>query len=114
MKRVLKVLVDKNRGIDFALGSSSVNNNNNNNNNDEKKENALPSHVDLTTSNLNKLDDSDLQKVKDVMDEEFEKNRLKPGDEGWKYDVEVDFSTPQGGIESSAWDNDDDDSDMEF
>ena len=49
------------------------------------------------------------------MDEEFEAHRLKPGDEGWKYDNEVDFSNPQGGvIESSAWDDDDDDSDMEF
>jgi len=132
VKRILKVLVDKNRGININIQSSISNNNssnknadddnnnnntNNINNNNENEENVLPVlpvHIDLKSDDLNKLDDCDLQKVKDVMEETFAKNRLKPGDDGWKYDNEVDFGTPQGAIESSAWDDDDDDSDMEF
>ncbi|XP_038050146.1 centrosomal protein of 19 kDa-like [Patiria miniata] len=51
---------------------------------------------------LNQLDDQALQKKKSIMDETFEKNRKKPGEEGFQYDVDVDFG---GGIESSGWDS---------
>ncbi|XP_022098708.1 centrosomal protein of 19 kDa-like [Acanthaster planci] len=54
---------------------------------------------------LNKVDDDTLKKKKSIMDETFEKNRKKPGEDGFKYDVDVDFG---GGIESSGWDSGDD------
>lgn len=52
---------------------------------------------------LNKLDDNELAKKKKIMDELFEKNRRKPNDPEFVYDLEVDF--PQDGqIESCGWD----------
>lgn len=59
--------------------------------------------------NLNKLSDEDLNKVKQVMNHSFEKNRLKPGDDGFEYDKQVDF----GPVEED--DNDwDEESDVEL
>ena len=55
---------------------------------------------------LNKLSDDALDQKKHIMDKTFEKNRKKPGDEGFQYDVDVDFGN--GGIESSGWDSGDD------
>lgn len=60
---------------------------------------------------LNKLDDYELDKRKADMDKEFEKNRVRPGDEDFVYDKEVDFDA--GKIES-GWDEDDDYSDPDF
>lgn len=59
-----------------------------------------------------KLPDLDLQRVhpsvvvatKKVMDVVFEANRLKPGDPGYVYNVEVEF---EEGHESNEWDEDD-------
>ncbi|KAK6194533.1 hypothetical protein SNE40_000154 [Patella caerulea] len=61
--------------------------------------------------NLNKVDDETLQRKKLQMDALFEKNRKKPGDPGFEYDIEVDFEN-QVKIESSGWDSDG--SDPEF
>ena len=60
---------------------------------------------------LNKLDDYELDKRKAAMDENFEKNRLRPGDEDYVYDKEVEFN--EGKIES-GWDDEDDYSDPDF
>ena len=60
---------------------------------------------------LNKLDDYELDKRKAAMDQDFEKNRLKPGDDGFLYDKEVDFN--EGKIES-GWDDEDEYSDPDF
>lgn len=60
---------------------------------------------------LNKLDDYELDKRKADMDKDFEKNRIKPGDEDFVYDKEVEFN--EGKIES-GWDDDDEYSDPEF
>lgn len=54
---------------------------------------------------LNKLDDETLQRKKDLMDLTFEKNRKKPGDPDFLYDVEEDFDV-EGAIETSGWDSD--------
>jgi len=61
---------------------------------------------------LNKLDDVELKKRKAAMDIDFEKHRLKPGDDGFEYDKEVEFEDT-GKIES-GWDDEDDYSDPEF
>lgn len=60
---------------------------------------------------LNKLDDYELDKRKAAMDEDFEKNRLRPGDVDYVYDKEVEFN--EGKIES-GWDDEDDYSDPDF
>ena len=60
---------------------------------------------------LNKLDDYELDKRKAAMDEDFEKNRLRPGDADYVYDKEVEFN--EGKIES-GWDDEDDYSDPDF
>ena len=76
----------------------------------------LPQKKDDASSNmevedLNKLSDNELNKKKAEMDEVFEEHRVKPGDEGFQYDVEVDF---ENGKNVSGWDSDDDDSDPDF
>ena len=44
-----------------------------------------------------------------VMDATFEKNRKKIGDEGFEYDVEVDFGKDGSlEVETCDWDDDDD------
>ena len=57
---------------------------------------------------LNRLDDDALDKKKEVMDETFQKNRKKPGDQDFEYDVEVDFEKEGPPIESSGWDSEND------
>ncbi|XP_077344724.1 centrosomal protein of 19 kDa [Lithobates pipiens] len=57
---------------------------------------------------LNKLDDKELAKRKNLMDELFEKNRKKKDDPDFEYNVEVDFN--QGGVvESCGWDDNSED-----
>ena len=60
---------------------------------------------------LNKLDDYELNRRKAVMDEQFEKNRIRPGDSNFEYDKDIEFGV--GNLES-GWDDDDDYSDPEF
>lgn len=60
---------------------------------------------------LNKLDDYELDKRKADMDKDFEKNRLRPGDDGFEYDKEVDFTA---GKMESGWDDEDEYSDPDF
>lgn len=56
---------------------------------------------------LNKAENSVLERKKSIMNESFEANRIKRDDPDFQYDVEVDFH--QGIIESSEWDSDKDD-----
>ena len=54
---------------------------------------------------LNKATDEYLEKKKEEMNALFESNCLKPGDEGYVYDKEVDFDV--GPKMESGWDSDD-------
>lgn len=45
----------------------------------------------------------ELKLAKQKMSVKFEENRLKPGDEGYEWDKQVDFSEPQ---EDCDWDED--------
>lgn len=51
-------------------------------------------------TNLNKLNDAELDKVKRTMDVDFVKNQLKPGDAGYKYDKRLDTKP----VKKSEWD----------
>lgn len=65
------------------------------------------------SEDLNKIDSAALARKKLVMDETFEKNRKQIGDEGFQYDVQVDFgNNVDGEIESFDWDEDDDEGDF--
>eukprot|EP01029_Cantina_marsupialis_P028400 TRINITY_DN776112_c0_g1_i1.p1 TRINITY_DN776112_c0_g1~~TRINITY_DN776112_c0_g1_i1.p1 ORF type:complete len:157 (+),score=28.67 TRINITY_DN776112_c0_g1_i1:76-546(+) len=57
-------------------------------------------------TNLNALDNTKLNLVKKVMDQEFNSNRLKPGDDGYQWRVDKEFEAE----ESCGWD--DSESDM--
>ena len=51
---------------------------------------------------LNKASDDVLNVAKAKMDVKFEENRLRPGDEGFVWDKQIDFDPPQ---EASEWDD---------
>ena len=57
---------------------------------------------------LNRATDVELKMAKQKMDENFSKNRLKPGDPGFEYDKQVEFGPPTA---KNEWDDDDDDDD---
>ncbi|ESO83827.1 hypothetical protein LOTGIDRAFT_146419 [Lottia gigantea] len=57
--------------------------------------------------NLNKVDEETLQRKKLRMDALFERNRKKPDDPDFQYDIEVDFDN-EAKIESCGWDSDSD------
>ena len=62
--------------------------------------------------NLNKVDEETLQRKKLTMDTSFEKHRKRPGDPDFQYNVEVDFETDAGVVETSGWDSDGSDPDF--
>ena len=75
----------------------------------QQKDDDVASSTEV--EDLNKLSDTELNQKKAEMDHVFEKHRVKPGDEGFQYDVEVDF---ENGKNVSGWDSDDDYSDPDF
>lgn len=46
-------------------------------------------------SQLNNLSDDELDRVKEKMEKKFSANQLKPGDDGFEYDKQVDFTPTQ-------------------
>ena len=52
---------------------------------------------------LNRVTQWELEDAKSRMNTGFEANRLKPGDEGFEYDVQVDF---EEATEDCGWDSD--------
>lgn len=109
--RLLKMLIEKQGfGMDIKLNSMQSTGNKDSENIPSPK----TSDVNLELEDLNKLGDEELNQIKKEMNYSFEENRVKPGDDNWKYDIEVDFEenvNQVGNIESAGWD---DDSDMEF
>ena len=65
---------------------------------------------------LNQAPDEVLQRKKKEMDVLFESNRVRPGDEGWQYDKEVEFGGDDGEDKlSCGWDDEsEEDSDPVF
>ena len=70
---------------------------------------ALPSNSGYE-DDLNKVNDDVLKQKKKEMDKEFEQNQLKPGDEGYEYDKEIDFDADDK--VSCGWDSSN--SDVEY
>ena len=71
---------------------------------------ALPSNSG--EDDLNKVSDDVLKQKKKEMDKEFEQNQLKPGDDGYEYDKEVDFDADDDDKVSCGWDSSN--SDVEY
>lgn len=59
--------------------------------------------------NLNLLNNEELAAYKKGMDQDFNKNQLKPGDQGFTYDKVVDFSKNNNDepLEDDSWGEDD-------
>ena len=101
--RVMNLLIEKNDGVKIS----------------QKENDANLGEINFKEDNLNQLDDDKLNEVKKHMNSSFEQNQVKPGDQKWQYDIEVDFENGEdsavaeavGGIESAGWDEE---SDMEF
>ena len=60
----------------------------------------------LDDGDLNAVDEAALARAKEAMSVDFERNRKRIGDEGFVYDVVVDFDTREG---PGDWDSSDDD-----
>ena len=58
---------------------------------------------------LNKLGDDEIKKKKEIMDETFNKNRIKPGDPDFVYDKRVDFEKELKEKVESGWDKEEND-----
>ena len=63
----------------------------------------------MAETDLNKYNTDDLNEIKEQMNETFVKHELRPGDEGYAYDVQVDFGAP---TEANEWDSTDDEADL--
>ena len=60
--------------------------------------------ADFSKLDLNKMSPEEAMKYKKMMDEAYKSNFKRPGDPGFKYDVEMKFN-PE---EEASWDEDDD------
>jgi centrosomal protein CEP19 len=66
--------------------------------------NLLPQVQQLPQADYNRVSEVQLKQVKNRMDVVFQQNLLKPGDEEYVYDKQVDFQAPQ---KKSEWDDED-------
>ena len=55
---------------------------------------------------LQRIEEAELERYKRQMEEEFEKNAIKPGDPNWVHDKQVDFGDAE---EDCGWDEEEDD-----
>jgi len=60
-------------------------------------------------NDLNKVEPSEVVKAKRIMNDKFEKVQIKPEDENFQYDVQVDFGG--SALKTSVWDSSDEDDD---
>ena len=73
---------------------------------DKPKPTKVNNDVDYDKLDLNKLDDSELNKHKKKMDVLFEKNFIKPNDPKFVYDKRKEFKSTA--VVDESWDDDDD------
>lgn len=59
---------------------------------------------------LNKVEESELDTYKRLMEEEFQQKAIKPGDPNWQHDVQVDFGDAE---EDCGWDEEDEEAEEE-
>mmetsp|Transcript_9953 Transcript_9953/g.19412 ORF Transcript_9953/g.19412 Transcript_9953/m.19412 type:complete len:122 (+) Transcript_9953:1-366(+) len=72
---------------------------------DEDKRREILTKIRAGEIDLQKVPQEDLAMYKELMDVEFKRNAIKPGDEGYEHDVQVEFSEAE---EDAGWDEDDD------
>ncbi|CAL1166425.1 unnamed protein product [Cladocopium goreaui] len=68
-------------------------------------ETKVPDEIDYHEANLNKLSDNELARHKAKMNTSFLANQMKPGDNGFVYDMRVDFPDAD---QSCGWDSEED------
>lgn len=88
VEKMLRVLQEHMKGTGLFDAVQTVN-----------KEFTLGSDEDL-----NKLGDDVLRRKKEIMDQTFNKNRIKPGDPEFVYDKQVDFDKNVNEKVESGWD----------
>lgn len=88
VEKMLRILQEHMKGTDLFHAVQIVN-----------KEFILGSDEDL-----NKLGDDVLRRKKEIMDQTFIQNRIKPGDPEFVYDKQVDFDTNINEKVESGWD----------
>ena len=88
VEKMLRVLQEHMKGTELFDAVQIVN-----------KEFTLGSDEDL-----NKLGDDVLRRKKEIMDQTFNKNRIKPGDPEFVYDKQVDFDKNVNEKVESGWD----------
>lgn len=66
---------------------------------------------DEEEEDFNKMSETDYEQRKKEMEEVFESRRIKPGDDSFVYDKEVEFAEAKM---ESGWDDDEEPSDLEF
>ena len=71
-------------------------------------------NIDYNTYNLNKLDDREVAREKQKMDTVFNKNSLKPGDQGFEYDKRIDFTKKTGAEADYEWDEEEDEEEEDY
>ena len=60
---------------------------------------------------FNRVDEEELDRIKKKMDVSFEANRVKPGDDSYQYDLDVEFESVE--VDACSWDSNDE-SDPDF
>ena len=77
--------------------------------NNAKKVDGMQFYQQYENKDLNKLDEEALKKEKLKMDTVFHQNVKKPGDIGYEYDVQKEFSP----YEDNEWDEEDEDDELD-
>lgn len=62
----------------------------------------------LLEKDLNKVSEEELKLAKSLMNKDFERNQIRPGDPGYVYDKRVQFKPTQ----KSNWDDSEEDDDL--
>ncbi|RDD43243.1 Centrosomal protein of 19 kDa [Trichoplax sp. H2] len=65
----------------------------------------------VLNEDFNKVDEVELDRIKKKMDVSFEANRIKPGDDTFQYDLDVEFERVD--VDACSWDSNDE-SDPDF
>ena len=73
---------------------------------DESEGYGLDGQVDL-----NKVSEGDLDRAKKNMNNDFLKNRVRPGDDGYEFDKRVEFAVDEDAASDCSWDESEEEDD---
>ena len=104
---------DENTASNVANTSKTNNYNYNDNNTSSSNNNSIKSssgklnlESEILKIDLNKAPDAVVERAKEIMNVDFEKNRITPGSDEFEYDKRIEF---QAATESNEWDEEEDD-----